>query len=61
MGKIAEITYLEEENVELFQSDFKIVADYLVQMRKHNDYKPFMNYMLGVIVSAYKEFECLIL
>ena len=35
-----EIAYLEEEDVELFQSDFKIVADYLVQMRKHNDYKP---------------------
>ena len=56
MGKAAEIAYLEEEDMELFQSDFKIVADYLVQMRKHNDYKPFMNYMLGVIVSAYKEF-----
>ena len=35
-----EIAFLEEEDVELFQSDFKIVADYLVQMRKNNDYKP---------------------
>ena len=35
-----EIAFLEEEDVELFQSDFRIVADYLVQMRKHNDYKP---------------------
>ncbi|MBR1633586.1 MAG: Rpn family recombination-promoting nuclease/putative transposase [Lachnospiraceae bacterium] len=35
-----EIAFLEEEDVELFQSDFRIVADYLVQMRKNNDYKP---------------------
>ena len=35
-----EIAFLEEEDVELFQSDFKIVADYLVQMRKNNDYTP---------------------
>lgn len=27
-----EIAYLQEEQVELFQSDFKIVADYFVQM-----------------------------
>lgn len=35
-----EIAFLEEEDVELFQSDFRIVVDYLVQMRKNNDYKP---------------------
>lgn len=35
-----EIAFLEEEDVELFESDFRIVADYLVQMRKNNDYKP---------------------
>ena len=35
-----EIAFLEDEDVELFQSDFRIVADYLVQMRKNNDYKP---------------------
>ena len=35
-----EIAFLEEEDVELFQSDFRIVADYLVQMRKNNDYQP---------------------
>ena len=35
-----EIAFLEDEDVELFQSDFKIVADYLVQMRKNDDYMP---------------------
>ena len=35
-----EIAFLDEETVQKFQSDFRIVADYLVQMRKNNDYKP---------------------
>ena len=33
-----EIAFLSDEQVNLFQSDFKIVADYFVQMRKNNDY-----------------------
>lgn len=37
---VFEIAYLEEEQVELFQSDFRFVADYFVQMRKNGDYKP---------------------
>lgn len=37
---VFEIAYLEDEQVELFQSDFRFVADYFVQMRKNGDYKP---------------------
>lgn len=35
-----EIAYLTEEQVKMFKSDFRIVADYFVQMRKNNDYIP---------------------
>jgi hypothetical protein len=35
-----EIAYLEPEQVALFKSDFRIVADYFVQMRKNRDYIP---------------------
>lgn len=35
-----EIAYLSREQVNLFQSDFKIVADYFVQMRENNHYIP---------------------
>ena len=35
-----EIAYLTREQVELFQSDFRIVADYFVQKREKNDYIP---------------------
>ena len=35
-----EIAFLSDEQVEMFQSDFKIVADYFVQMRKNKEYKP---------------------
>ncbi|MDO4283992.1 MAG: Rpn family recombination-promoting nuclease/putative transposase [Eubacteriales bacterium] len=35
-----EIAYLEQEQVEKFQSDFRIVADYFVQMRKNHTYQP---------------------
>ena len=33
-----EIAYLEREKVDLFKSDFRILADYLYQMRKNRDY-----------------------
>lgn len=33
-----EIAYLSDEQVEMFTSDFKIVADYFVQMRKNRNY-----------------------
>ena len=32
--------YLTREQVELFQSDFKVVADYFVQKRDNGDYVP---------------------
>lgn len=35
-----EIAFLEPEQVEMFQSDFRIVADYFVQMRINKDYIP---------------------
>ena len=35
-----EIAYLTREQVNLFQSDFKVVADYFVQKRESGDYHP---------------------
>ena len=37
---VFEIAYLSGEQIALFQSDFKIVADYFVQMRKNQSYIP---------------------
>lgn len=37
---VFEIAYLSPEQVNMFKSDFKIVADYCVQMRMNKDYKP---------------------
>ena len=37
---IFEIAWLSDEQVAMFQSDFRIVADYFVQMRKNRDYQP---------------------
>lgn len=37
---IFEIAFLSPQQVQMFQSDFKIVADYFVQKRITNDYKP---------------------
>lgn len=37
---IFEIAFLEDEQIEKFQSDFRIVANYFVQKRKNKDYKP---------------------
>ena len=36
---IFEIAYLTDEQVSMFQSDFQIVADYFVQMRKGQTYQ----------------------
>lgn len=33
-----EIAYLDDEQVKMFTSDFRIVADYFVQMRKNRNY-----------------------
>ena len=35
-----EIAFMEPKEVELFQSDFRAVADYFVQMQQNGDYKP---------------------
>lgn len=35
-----EIAYLTSEQIELFQSDFRIVADYFFQNRKNGNYIP---------------------
>ncbi len=35
-----EIAYLTREQVDMFQSDFRIVADYFVQMQENGDYVP---------------------
>ena len=37
---VFEIAWLSEEQVKLFQSDFKYVADYFVQVRKNKEYVP---------------------
>ena len=37
---VFEIAYLEEEDLQHFHSDFRIVADYFIQMRKNHDWKP---------------------
>ena len=35
-----EIAFLTEEQTKMFKSDFRIVADYFVQIRKNKDYIP---------------------
>lgn len=35
-----EVAWLTREQVKMFRSDFRIVADYFVQMRENNDYVP---------------------
>ena len=35
-----EVAWLTDEQVEMFQSDFKVVADYFVQKQKNNSYTP---------------------
>lgn len=40
MKNLFEVAFLEPEQVKWFKSDFRYVADYFVQMRLTNDYKP---------------------
>ena len=35
-----EIAYLSEEQVKLFKSDFRVVAEYFTQMQRNRDYNP---------------------
>ncbi len=39
-ANVFEIAWLDDETVARFKSDFRIVADYFVQMRKNHDYIP---------------------
>lgn len=43
-----EIAFLEDEQVQLFKSDFRIVADYFVQIRKNKNYIPSKDKILHV-------------
>ena len=37
---VFEIAFMDKEEVDLFQSDFRVVADYFVQKRENGDYEP---------------------
>ena len=37
---IFEIAWLSDEKLKMFKSDFRIVADYFIQMRKNKNYIP---------------------
>ena len=37
---VFEVAFLTDEQIERFTSDFRIVADYFVQMRRDRDYVP---------------------
>ena len=39
-ANIFDIAFLDDETVQMFQSDFRIVADFFVQKRKNKDYVP---------------------
>lgn len=55
VGKYISIEKKIEESKETY---YEVLQDSsLAWHENENDYKPFVNYMLGVIVSAYKEFE----
>ena len=38
--RVFEIAFMDEKEVDLFQSDFRAVADYFVQKQKNGNYKP---------------------
>ncbi|MBE5903289.1 MAG: Fic family protein [Pseudobutyrivibrio sp.] len=55
VGKYISIEKLIEESKETY---YEVLQDSSYSWHENeNDYKPFVNYMLGVIVGAYKEFE----
>ena len=37
---VFEIAFMDQKEVNLFQSDFRVVADFFVQKRKNGNYKP---------------------
>lgn len=55
VGKYVSIEKIIEESKETY---YEVLQDSSVRWHENeNDYKPFVNYMLGVVVNAYKEFE----
>ena len=55
VGKYISIEKIIEESKEMY---YEVLQDSSLNWHENeNDYKPFVNYMLGVIVNAYKEFE----
>ena len=55
VGKYISIEKIIEDSKETY---YEALQDSSVNWHENeNDYKPFVNYMLGVIVKAYKEFE----
>lgn len=55
VGKYISIEKIIEESKETY---YEALQDSSINWYENeNDYKPFVNYMLGVIVNAYKEFE----
>ena len=55
VGKYISIEKIIEESKETY---YEALHDSSYKWHENeNDYKPFVNYMLGVIISAYKEFE----
>lgn len=55
VGKYVSIEKIIEESKETY---YEVLQDSSISWHENeNDYKPFVNYMLGVVVNAYKEFE----
>ena len=55
VGKYISIEKIIEESKETY---YEVLQESSLNWHENeNDYKPFVNYMLGVIVNAYKEFE----
>lgn len=55
VGKYISIENIIEKSKETY---YEVLLDSSINWHENeNDYKPFVNYMLGVIINAYKEFE----
>ena len=55
VGKYISIEMVVEKSKETY---YEVLQDSSINWHENeNDYKPFVNYMLGVIVNAYREFE----
>lgn len=55
VGKYISIENIIEKSKETY---YEVLLDSSINWHENeNDYKPFVNYMLGIIINAYKEFE----